>query len=116
MKAKNAPFDMDADDIAMLAMSHLRGSGKLNDKNVDCFIEGYKTCIKALYMPKRLIPILQYHYKQFSEVKQTIDDYIGYADLRRGYTDEENEKICRADMIARALKQLIEELENGIRD
>lgn len=30
---------MDADDVAMLAMAMLRGSGRLNDKNVDCFIE-----------------------------------------------------------------------------
>ena len=32
MKAKNTPFDMDDDDVAMLAMAMLRGSGRLNDK------------------------------------------------------------------------------------
>ena len=113
MKAKNTPFDMDADDVAMLAMSHLRGSGKLNDKNVDCFIEGYKTCMQALYMPKRLIPILQYHYKEFSKVEEDIDLNIGYADLRRGHTSEETSRIKQAEKLTEALKKLIEVLEEG---
>lgn len=84
MKAKNTPFDMDADDVAMLAMLRLRGSGRLNDKNVDCFIEGYKTCMQALYMPTRLIPVLQYHLNEYSKTRENIDLAIGYADLRRG--------------------------------
>lgn len=111
MKAKNAPFDMDADDLAMLAMARLRGSGKLNDKNVDCFIQGYKACMGALYIPYKLIPILRYHHTELSGVKQHILDAIGYADLRRGINEEESDRINRAEKIAKAIKQLIEVLE-----
>lgn len=80
---------MDADDVAMLAMAMLRGSGRLNDKNVDCFIEGYKACMQALYVPKLLIPVLQYHLNEYPKTRENIDLAIGYADLRRGYTEEE---------------------------
>lgn len=111
MKAKNAPFDMDADDVAMLAMARLRGSGKLNDKNVDCFIQGYKACSDALHIVTRLIPVLKYHQKQFSEVEKGIADYIGYSDLRRGYNAEERDRIERADKIAAAMQNLIDTLE-----
>ena len=111
MKAKNTPFDMDADDVAILAMSRLRGSGRLNDKNVDCFIEGYNACIEALYMPYKLIPILQYHLKQYSEVKEKIDDSIRYADLRRGFTEEEQERIKQAEEIVKAIQLLIDVLQ-----
>lgn len=113
MKVKNTPLAMDADDVAMLAMAHLRGSGKLNDKNVDCFILGYKTCTEALHMVTKLIPILKYHHKQFSEVEKSIADHIGYADLRRGYNDEEQNRIKQGNKIAKALKNLIDVLEEG---
>lgn len=113
MKVKNTPLAMDADDVALLAMARLRGSGKLNDKNVDCFIQGYKTCTEALYMVAKLIPILKYHHKQFSEVEKGIADYIGYADLRRGYNAEERDRIERAEKIADAMQKLIEVLEEG---
>ena len=108
MKAKNTPFDMDADDVAMLAMAVLRGSGRLNDKNVDCFIEGYKTCMQALYMPTRLIPVLQYHLDEYSKTRENIDLAIGYADLRRGHTEEEATRIKYAEKITPVLESLIE--------
>lgn len=113
MKVKNTPLAMDADDVALLAMARLRGSGKLNDKNVDCFIQGYKTCTEALFMVTKLIPILKYHHKQFSEVEKGIADYIGNADLRRGYNAEERDRIERAEKIADAMQKLIEVLEEG---
>lgn len=111
MKAKNRPFDMDADDVAMLAMAHLRGSGKLNDKNVDCFIQGYNACMEALYIPYKLIPVLKYHHKELSGLEVRILENIGYADLRRGINKEEIDRINRAEKIAEAIKQLIEVLE-----
>lgn len=108
MKAKNTPFDMDADDVAMLAMLRLRGSGRLNDKNVDCFIEGYKTCMQALYMPTRLIPVLQYHLNEYSKTRENIELAIVCSDLRRGYTEEEAARIKFAEKITPVLKSLIE--------
>lgn len=110
MKAKNTPFDMDADDVAMLAMAMIRGSGRLNDKNVDCFIEGYKTCMQALCVPKLLIPVLQYHLNEYSKTRENIDLAIGYADLRRGHTEEETARIKYAEKITPILKSLIEVL------
>lgn len=110
MKAMNTPFDMDADDVAMLAMAMLRGSGRLNDKNVDCFIEGYKICMQALYVPKLLIPVLQYHLNEYSKTRENIDLAIGYADLRRGHTEEETARIKYAEKITPILKSLIEVL------
>ena len=101
---------MDADELALLAMHRLRGSGKLNDKNVDCFIQGYKTCLEALHMPLKLIPILQYHYEKYSKVRDEIKDYIGYADLRRGFTTEEVNRIEEAEDIAGAILPLIQTL------
>ena len=99
---------MDADDVAMLAMAILRGSGRLNDKNVDCFIEGYNACMQAFYMPNRLIPVLQYHLNEYSKTRENIDMAIGYADLRRGYTEEEAARIKYAEKITPILKSLIE--------
>ena len=113
MKVKNTPLAMDADDVALLAMARLRGSGKLNDKNVDCFILGYNSCSEALFMVTKLLPVLKYHHKQFSEVEKGIADYIGYADLRRGYNDEEQNRIKQGNKIAKALKNLIDVLEEG---
>lgn len=114
MKVKNTPLAMNGDEVALLAMSRLRGSGRLSDKNVDCFIDGYKACQDALQNPQKLIPILQHHLGKFSKVRQDIDDYIGYADLRRGHTDEETEKIKYAEEIAEAIKPLIELLQKKI--
>lgn len=112
MKVKNTPLAMDADDVALLAMAQLRGSGKLNDKNVDCFIQGYKICSDALTIERNLIPILKYHHKHFSKVEEKIDLAIGYADLRRGHTPDETARIKRAEKITAALKNLIDTLEN----
>ncbi len=114
MKVKNTPLAMNADEIALFAMSRLRGSGRLSDKNVDCFIDGYKACTEALQNPQKLIPALQYHLDKFSKVRQDIDDYIGYADLRRGHTEEETERIRYAEEIAEAIKPLIELLQKKI--
>lgn len=113
MKVKNTPLAMDADDVALLAMAQLRGSGKLNDKNVDCFIQGYKSCSDALTIESRLIPVLKYHHKKLSRVEEDIDNAIGYADLRRGRTAEESARIKRATKIAEAIKNLIDILEEG---
>lgn len=110
MKVKNLPLDMNADEVALLAMSRLRGSGRLSDKNVDCFIDGYKACQEALYMPHKLIPILQYHLECYSKVKEGISDCIGYADLRRGFTEEEKDRIRQAEEIVKAIHPLIEAL------
>ena len=110
MNVKNTPLDMNADDVALLAMSRLRGSGRLSDKNVDCFVDGYKACQAALHMPHKLIPILQYHLTQFDEVEPKIRDRIGYADLRRGLTEEEKDRIRQAEGIVKAIRPLIEAL------
>lgn len=112
MNVKNTPFDMTADDVTLLGMARLRGSGKLNDKNVDCFIMGYTACMEALNMPERLIPVLKHHYNELSSVRQKILDHIGYADLRRGISAEESEQIKTAEEVAGAIKVLIEILEN----
>lgn len=111
MKVKNTPLAMDADDVALLAMAQLRGSGKLNDKNVDCFIQGYKSCSDALTIESRLIPVLKYHHKKLSRVEEDIDNAIAYADLRRGRNAEESARIKRATKIAEAIKNLIDILE-----
>ena len=113
MKVKNTPLAMDADDVTLLAMANLRGSGKLNDKNVDCFIQGYKTCSDALTIESRLIPVLKYHHNKLSKVEENIDMAIGYVDLRRGHTAEETARIKRANKITEALKNLIDVLEEG---
>lgn len=104
---------MDADDVALLAMAQLRGSGKLNDKNVDCFIQGYKSCSDALTIESSLIHVLKYHHKKLLNVQSDIDDRIGYADLRRGHTEEETARIKRANKIAEAIQNLIDLLEEG---
>ena len=111
MKAKNTPFEMDADDVAMLAMATLHGSGKLNDKNVDCFISGYKSCLDALTNVNKIVPLLKHHHKQLSKVRQDIEDYIGYADLRRGLNEDEKTKIERAEDIYKAIEELIATIE-----
>lgn len=113
MKVKNTPLTMDADDVALLAMAQLRGSGKLNDKNVDCFIQGYKSCSDALTIESSLIHVLKYHHKKLSKVEEDIDNTIGYADLRRGHTEEESARIKRANKVADAMKNLIDVLEEG---
>lgn len=111
MKAKNTPFAMDADDVTMLAMARLHGTGKLNDKNVDCFVQGYKACIDALTNVNRIVPLLKFHHKKLSKVRQEIKDYIGYADLRRGFDEDEKKKIERAEEVVKLLDPLIEVLE-----
>ena len=111
MKAKNTPFAMDADDVLMLAMAMLHGTGRLNDKNVDCFVQGYKSCIDAFSNIDKIVPLLKYHYKKLSKVRKDIEDYIGYADLRRGFDEDEKKKIDRAEKIMKLLEPLIEALE-----
>ena len=111
MKAKNTPFEMDDEDVAMLAMATLRGTGKLNDKNVDCFVQGYKACLDALCITKKIVPLLKYHHKQLSKVREDIEMRIGYSDLRRGFDEEEKEKIRRAEIIAKVVGELIEIIE-----
>lgn len=111
MKAKNTPFAMDADGVTMLAMAQLHGTGKLNDKNVDCFVQGYKACIDALANVNKIAPLLKYHHKKLSKIRQDIEDYIGYADLRRGFNEDEKKRIQRAEELVKLLGPLIEALE-----
>lgn len=111
MKANNTPFAMDADDVTMLAMARLHGTGKLNDKNVDCFVQGYKACIDALTNVNMIVHLLKYHHKELSKVRQNIEDYIGYADLRRGINEDEKKKIRRAEAVVKLLDPLIELIE-----
>lgn len=45
---KNTPKHMNSEDVALLAFSFLRGTPHLSNRNVDCFIEGYKACNDVL--------------------------------------------------------------------
>lgn len=108
MKLKNKPLYMENDEIELLAMHRLRNNkGKLNDKNVDCFVSGYNTCQLALFELDNIIDILEYHREKCDEVKVLIDDGIHYGDLRRGYTQEEYSKIKRAERISIAIKDFV---------
>ena len=99
---------MENDEIELLAMHRLRNNkGKLNDKNVDCFVSGYNTCQSALTNLDNIIDILEYHRKDYCNVKVLIDERIHYGDLRRGYTQEEYSKIKRAERISIAIRNFI---------
>ena len=99
---------MENDEIELLAMHRLRNNkGKLNDKNVDCFVSGYNTCQSALFELDNIIDILEYHREKCDNVKVLIDDSIHYGDLRRGYTQEEYSKIKRAERISTAIRNFI---------
>lgn len=111
MKIKNTPLNMNADDIALLAMVQLRGSGKLNDNNVDCFIQGYKSCSDALTVEMNLLTIFKHHYKEFSIVEESIDYSIHHKGCRSSRTADETACINRANNIAEALKNLIDVFE-----
>jgi hypothetical protein len=112
MELKNKPLYMENDEIELLAMHRLRNDkNKLNDKNVDCFISGYKKCQLALEDLDNIIDILEYHRKKCDEVKVLIDNNIYYGDLRRGYTKEEYSKINRAERISIAIRDFISTLK-----
>ena len=113
MNVKNTPFSMDADEITMLAMAKLRGVKKLSDTNVDCFVAGYKTCMDGFSEPGDILPLLACMLHKQEMVEDDIKMTIGYADLRRGLTKEEIEKIRRANEIIAALNNLIEVLTKG---
>jgi hypothetical protein len=113
MNVKNIPFQMDADEITMLAMAKLRGSKKLSDTNVDCFIAGYTTCMNGFCEPEDIIPLLASMLHKQEMVEDDIKMAIGYADLRRGLNKEEIEKIRRANEIIGALNNLIDILSKG---
>ena len=100
---------MENDEIELLAMQRLRNNkGKLNDKNVDCFVNGYNTCQLALFEIDNIIDILEYHREKCDNVKVLIDDSIHYGDLRRGYTQEEYTRIKRAKRISSAIRNFID--------
>ena len=99
---------MENDEIELLAMQRLRNNkGKLNDKNVDCFVNGYNTCQLALFEIDNIIDIREYHREKCDNVKVLIDDSIHYGDLRRGYTQEEYTRIKRAQRISSEKKLII---------
>ena len=108
IKLKNKPLYMENDEIELLAMQRLRNNkGELNDKNVDCFVNGYNTCQLALFEIDNIIDILEYHREECDNVKVLIDDSIHYGDLRRGYTQEECSKIKQAERISIAIRNFI---------
>lgn len=113
MNVKNTPFSMNADEITLLAMARLRGSKKLSDTNVDCFIAGYTTCMSGFSEPEDIIPLLEHLLHEQEMVEDDIKMAIGYADLRRGLNEEEIERIRRANEIIGALNNLIEILTKG---
>ena len=116
LKLKNNPLYMENDEIELLAMQRLRNNkGKLNDKNVDCFVNGYNTCQLALFEIDNIIDILEYHREKCDNVKVLIDDGIHYGDLRRGYTQEEYTRIKRAQRISSAIRNFIDTLKD-VRD
>ena len=116
IKLKNKPLYMENDEIELLAMQRLRNNkGKLNDKNVDCFVNGYNTCQLALFEIDNIIDILEYHREKCDNVKVLIDDSIHYGDLRRGYTQEEYTRIKRAKRISSAIRNFIDTLKD-VRD
>lgn len=45
---KNDPKHMNADDVEILAYHTLRGTPLLSNRNIDCFIQGYKACNDVL--------------------------------------------------------------------
>lgn len=117
LKLKNKPLYMESDEIELLAMQKLRNNkGKLNDKNVDCFVSGYNTCQLALFEIDNIIDILEYHREKCDGVKVSIDNRIHYGNLCRGYTQEEYSDIKRAEQISVAIRNLINILKDGMHE
>lgn len=89
---KNTPKHMNAEEVATLAFFHLRGTKMLSNRNVDCFIAGYKACNDVLV-------------HKFADFLQREGEYYltEYADKRReacGYSGQPLTRKHREEFVA----------------
>lgn len=110
MKPKNNPFNMDEDDVAILAMLKLRPQGFLSHSNLESFSNGYITCTEALCNVENLVDLLQYHHRQFSKTEDSIKAYMSM-EYRRSMDAEERARIKNAENVCKAIEVLIEALK-----
>ncbi len=107
---KNTPKHMNADDVEILAYHSLRGTPLLSNRNIDCFVQGYKACNDVLvlnfgqflekegayykdgYISKRHEicgysgqPITQKHLEEFEAAKKVGDLLLEAAKLIKKY-------------------------------
>lgn len=86
---KNTPKHMNSEDVAVLAFHHLRATRNLSNRNVDCFIEGYKACNDPLVhdFAKFLEREGNYYLKEYADRRRESCGYSGQP-LTRKHTEE----------------------------
>lgn len=86
---KNTPKHMTAEDVAMLAFLHLRGTRNLSNRNVDCFVQGYKACndVLTLDFGKFLEKEGHYYLEQYADRRRESCAYSGQP-LTRKHREE----------------------------
>lgn len=89
---KNEPKRMNAEEVAILAFMNLRGTKNLSNRNVDCFMQGYKACND----------VLVHNFAGF--LKREGEYYLNeYADRRRescGYSGQPITRKHREEFVA----------------
>lgn len=86
---KNTPKHMNSEDVAVLAFHHLRGTRNLSNRNVYCFIEGYKACNDPLVhdFAKFLEREGHYYQEEYANRRRESCGYAGQP-LTRKHTEE----------------------------
>lgn len=87
---KNTPKHMNEEDVAVLGFHILRGrKTMLSNRNVDCFIEGYKACNDELVL--RFADFLKregnYYLNEYKDKRKESCAYSGQP-LTRKHTEE----------------------------
>lgn len=96
---------MNAEEVATLAFFHLRGRKMLSNRNVDCFIDGYKACNDVLV--HKFADFLQregeYYLTQYADNRRESCSYSGQP-LTRKHTEE----FVAAEQVGTLLKKAAE--------
>lgn len=99
---KNTPKHMNAEELAVLAFLILRGTPRLSNINVDCFMEGYEACNNVLVhkFGDFLLSEAEYYSSEYEAKRREACGYSG-----QPITTKHDEEFVAAKRVASLLKQ-----------
>ncbi len=76
---KNTPKHMNDEELSILAFLMLRGTPRLSNRNIGCFIQGYKACndVLVLDFAKFLEREGHYYLEQYADRRRESCSYSG---------------------------------------
>ncbi len=86
---KNTPKHMNEEELSVLAFLLLRGTPRLSNRNIECFMQGYKACNDVLVhnFAKFLEQEGHYYLEQYADLRRESCAYSGQP-LTRKHREE----------------------------